>query len=358
MNRKERRIQDRQKQRDIKKMPIVEVPNKFFLKGTKLRQKKTVFIFRRGGLGDYINFMSTMFFIADSYPQIYGLLYVSKPFYDVAKFLMEDVNNWEVRDRATLKDLNETAFINDIGPDKIPINATGCHLMDLGAIYFAGLSYLPKEYRFLPRIEYKSGKDWGLPKRYAVFTPGYTAKSRRVKPEYYNELTKYCETQGITPVHLGKANFSQSEVAKGQGYKATIQEDFDLTIGVDLTEKTTLLEAIEIMGHAQFVLGLDNGLLHFAGCTSVPIIFGHNIASVEHRAIRRPEGDTVNIEIPREALSCIGCQSYMRYTGGHHHNLCFYGHYACLDILFNNKCETWKNAIDHILKTKNEKHGR
>jgi ADP-heptose:LPS heptosyltransferase len=341
----------------MKKLKTISANPKIFLPGTQLEKQRAVFIFTKGGLGDYINFMSAVVWATKENPHLISHVLVNEPFKTVAEYIAKELPNCTVHTPEYLRVIHKQYDkVLIYYPDNQLINATGAHLMDLGFMYYAQVQKPPEGYGFLPEINYDKPWRWPelLDKPYAVFTPGATARARVVYAKYFNELVGYTISKGITPVFLGKREFVKDP--KGEGYKATFQDGYNLTKGIDLTEKTTLLEAVQIMSKACFVIGLDNGLLHFAGTTEAPIIFGHNVATVEHRAIRRRRGLTINIELKETDLSCIGCQSRMRYIVGHKFSRCLYGgnigkEYQCLDLLFSQGCITWKAAIDHITKT-------
>lgn len=331
-----------------------------FRENSEIKPVTAYFVMHNGGLGDYINMISAILYIADRYHHVKGRVIVNPPFLAVAKYLLDKYPQWyciDARDK-NLK-LEDDCLVINPKPREQAINATGAHLMDLGWKYYLNIETCPEpfidQYNVLPRIKYEGPWKWkelDRSKPYAVFTPGATTKARTMPAKPFNELVEYTLSLGITPVFLGKKDFAEGrDMVKCADYTANFNKSYDLTKGVDLREKTTLLEAIQIMGGAKFVLGLDNGLLHFAGTTEVPVIFGHNIADLKERTIRRPNPNrTFNIAVPREALACIGCQSNMRFIVGHRFNRCAYDDLKCLEYLFANDSETWKQAIDMAIK--------
>ena len=311
------------------------------------------FVLTGGGLGDYICHMTAFKWLAETQPHVEGRLFCAQPFLDVAKYIMKDYEHWSVYDPANVEQVIKKFEMLLTPAQYIKyIDAVGSHLLDLGFKYYAKLDAPPKDYNYMVDLsEYKSGKDWGLPEKYAVLTPGYTTEVRMMRGKYLNELSQYLKEKDITPVYLGKKDFTVSgknhQVAPH--YKGYFSEDFDPSLGIDLREKTTLLECVEIIGGAQMILGVDNGLLHFAGCTTTPIVFGHTITEPRHREVRRRDGEVINIVISKNHLPCSGCQSNMRFIPFHDFKHCLYGDRACIDMLFGNNCVTWKRAIDHIL---------
>lgn len=331
-----------------------------FRPNTKHTQVKYNFFLTLGGLGDYISWCPALQWIAEKNPQVIGQIFVNPPFDEVAKYLFKQYQNWKVHKLAFAPSIMRDGELI-LDPKKFAtkyIFSTGAHLIDLGFMLYCNQGIPMSGYNRLPPINYKGPWKWpelDEQEPYAIFTPGATVDTRATPGPAFNELVNYTISKGIKPVFLGKKLFSHR--GEETGYFAKFKDEYDFTKGVDLREKTTLLEAVQIMRGARFVIGVDNGLLHFAGCTEVPIIFGHTIARVEHRQIRRLKGLTVNIAVSKESLPCIACQSDMRYIitpdskKGHRFSKCIYDDYKCLEMLFSSECSSWKKAIDHVLET-------
>lgn len=330
---------------------VVKISGGGFRPNTEYKEITSNFMMVKGGLGDYICQMPVFEWMANELPQVIGNIYVAKPFSDVARYIMKPYPKWKVIDDD--KSLVPSGqLIYDPSSYNMYINAIGAHLMDLGAMMYAALDKVPKKWERMPDLaSYDSGKDWGLTSPYAVLTPTYTAPARMMPGAALNTLSRYLLDKGITPVYLGKRDFAPHATAD---YKGKEDEEFDAALGVDLREQTTLLEAVEVMKGARLVLGVDNGLLHFAGCTEVPIIFGYTVTTVAHRHIKRNKGKTINITVNEELLPCIACQSKARFIPDHNFKRCLYGDYACIKALFYDNAAIWKNAIDNILEDKSE----
>lgn len=325
---------------------------------TKLTRYIHNFAINNGGLGDYINYMSAFQFMASEYPQIKGRIFVKQPFLDVAQYILRDYPEWKVYDTEVApKIIKEGELLHNPGQWHRYLNATGAHLMDLGWKYFLGLDApLPGWDRLPDLTDYVSGKEWNLPLRYAVVTPGYTSPARAIPAKGFNAICSHLLSKGIVPVFLGKENFAEAADPnlKHPDYYMKMQEGIDLTRGINLINQTTLLESVEIMRDALLVIGVDNGLLHFAGCTEVPIIFGHTVTTIQDRIIRRPKGTTYNISPDVEEVPCAGCQSKMRANVGHDFKYCFYKDYACLDNLFKDDAYKWTSAVNLLLRLSNQ----
>lgn len=341
-------------------MNLIEMNPLHFRRGTKGEKQIIYFVFSRGGIGDYINFMSAIIYIAEQNPHVLGTLCVNPPFTDIAKYIMRAYPKWRVIQNSEIESkIKKGNLLCDPMSSGLYLNATGAHLMDLGFALYCNRSHAVEGYNTMVRVNYPLKSD-SFPhelniKPYAVFTPGFTAKARAMPGKYINELARYTKDKGILPVFLGKADFAfQGPNSENKGYYARFPDDIDYSIGLDLREKTTLLEAIGIIEGAEFILGVDNGLLNLAGTTDTSIIYGHTVTSIADRNIRRSKGLTININVPKKDLSCIGCQSNMRFMMGHKFSHCIYGDYVCLDLLFADNCKTWKDAIDYTLGAGNE----
>lgn len=331
--------------------------------GPNMRSYSTpiAFVFNQGGVGDYINWASAIKWIHETYTHVDGRVYVSELFLRVAEYLFADYPRWKVIHRDKFPAAHERgAPICNPAPSTQLINACGAHLMDLGYWYFSCVDPVPGTSVIVPKdlemLEIKYEGPWKWPELdpnsdFALFTPGCTSEVREMPVKAFNELVDYTIKKGITPVFLGKRELSENYEAKFLHY--------DLSRGIDLRERTDLIEATQLMRKARFILGIDNGLLHMAGTTDCPTIFGHNVAPAVQRHLRRRKGFTVNITVPETELPCIGCQSKMRFMpNGHDFRQCFWKKHnpekdrICLSHLFKNDSKEWKAAIDKVLSQK------
>lgn len=308
------------------------------------------FFVSRGGLGDYLNWVPAFKWIAEKNHHVKSKIFIAEPMATVYKYIFKDHKNIIVFSHKDItSEVKNGEAVCNMEKYELFINATGGHLMDLGFMYLCTSVKPYPGYDKLPVIDYKETPDDLLPQKpYAVFTPGATHKTRQMPAKAFNELVQYTYELGITPVFLGKKDFAEG--TRNIAYIADFLEEYDYSCGFDLREQTTLLQSTQIMAGAEFVLGIDNGLLHFAGCTSVPVIFGHTITEVWQRDLRRVSGKTINITLDKKDLPCIGCQANMRFIMGHNFSKCIYDDYKCLELLFANNSETWKLAIKSVLE--------
>jgi ADP-heptose:LPS heptosyltransferase len=242
------------------------------------------------------------------------------------------------------------------------LNATGAHLLTCGWVYMTNKEKAPNHnsavdglpWHHYPKFKQADLDALTLPeeakqlegKRYAVITTGVTTPSRNIKPEYYNMIIDHVIAKGLTPVFLGKR-------VTGTGNQRNIHtvysDQVNYKLGVDLLDKTSLMQAASIMSRAAFVVGHDNGLLHLAGCTEVPIVFGYNLASPEHREPVRQIGKVYNVHLEHKDLACTFCQSNTNFVIGYNFRQCFYADLKCMDLLFENNAERWRVKMDEAL---------
>lgn len=323
------------------------------------------FVFLNGGAGDYFCWLQPIRWLADQAVWIHGTLVVPTYLKEIAEHFITPYKHWRVK---TYKELQEIPKADDMpfrGPvilHQESLNATGAHLATCGWVYFTNKekapdgnservpegwwSYPQFKQEYLDSIELPT--EMGLkPRSYIVLTTGTTTPSRDVPGQYWNPIIEHIRSRGLTPVFLGK-----SVVVTGnlKNIHTVWKPEIEYGKGLDLRDKTSLTQAAAIMSNAAAVVGHDNGLLHLAGCTpSVPIVFGYNLASPEHREPRRPAGRIYNVILDDKELSCYFCQSKTNFVIGYNFRQCRYADNKCIDMLFDNEGARWKKQIDLAL---------
>lgn len=330
-------------------------PEHGFLPGTEISCVPVNFMLNNAGMGDYICYSSALLWIARERPWVYGTLYVSAFMVPFFRLLFEPYPHWRVLEG---RDIKLDGTVCTIGPDlevggyrqfQQLYNATGAHLVDLGFAYYANMSAPPEatypylslpESRVLPAVR-------KLSRKYFVITTGFLTEARSLEGKHLNPLIEFGLEQGLTPVFLGKENAID-------GHKTRFSGDIHYEKGLDLRNKTTILDAAAIMQYSACTLGLDNGLLHLASCTPGNVIFGYNIAGPSHREPRRTWGKLINVTVTREELACIHCQDRQKLNINHFFGSCYYKDYPehnlrCRELLFAGEGAKWKAAIMQML---------
>lgn len=340
-------------------------PETTFRPKTPMFPIKMNFIFLNGGGGDLINWMRPIQWLAECATWIDGTLIHPTYFTELATYWLKPYPRWGHKDYKHLQEIDkadQTPFRGPVVLQQESLNATGAHLMTCGWVYFTNKECAPEgcdstgrpwnaypylEQEFLNTIEIP--KETPEPGTYAVITTGITTPSRTVKPEYWNYVIDYVRSLGLTPVFLGK---TLVETGNQRNIHTEWRKEVRYDLGVNLIDKTSMMQAAAVMSKAAVVIGHDNGLLHLAGCTDVPIVFGYNLASPKHRRPIRPTENVYDVFLDNKELACNFCQSNNNFVIGQNYRSCYYGDLKCFDLLFDNQAARWKKQIDLALSDK------
>lgn len=172
-----------------------------------------------------------------------------------------------------------------------------------------------------------------------VITSDYTALSRQWPSVHINTLARRLRAQGLTPVLLGRSKRIETGIDKDPIIPVT-NAGVDASLFVDLRDKTSLIEALGVMQRAKAVVGVDNGLLHLAHCTDVPIVYGFTTLLPQHRVPFRKQylysaentstwrAEHGLTEVLEAQVPCGGCQS-RGFAVNNDWRTCLFGDYAC-----------------------------
>lgn len=302
-------------------------------------------VLNHGGIGDFIYWIVAIEWVFKEHPHLFGSVLAPRFFHELACHWLSGL-----KDRVVVRSfdkLDEDDFF--LRRDKYflcpngaqLVNSCGAHLLDIGFRYYANLDEIPDGYRRMPKIvgDEVSLAKFYLPKKYVVVTSEATSPIRRLKADTINGIVDWVRDHDLVPIFLGKSRLAHD-------YKTHPDEGVKLERVIDLRERTTLLEAACILAHAQAVVGLDNGLLHLAACSRVPVIMGFNTVDPRHRAPIRDSGLKTIAVMPNESLECRFCQSRVRYVMGHNFHFCLYKDNRCLDML---TAKTFIDALEKVL---------
>jgi len=344
--------------------------------GTTLPVVKNYFVFAGAGMGDFICYMPAMVWIARNCPWIEGGIYCPEFFIEFAENIMRPYG-WRAFDAAKIKETLPRGVVLT-GPGVAIegkknvqlLNGTGGHLVDVGHAMMVNRLPTSDFDRMYPQIRFS--EEWlapteakfrtflGLPERgqYVVLTPGGVSDNRTVPGEYWNPIIDHIKELGLTPVFLGRSQMSKH-------LRVSFPDGCRYQDGLDLRDKTTMLEAAWIMQDAACVLGHDNGLIHLAGCTDAAIIASYGSVHPRERRVFRKHGKW--IELFPESLPCAGCQTHVKKLRFHSFKYCIYKKknengedvqdLQCIDELFSNEASQWKLAIDCMVDGKGKMSG-
>lgn len=170
-----------------------------------------------------------------------------------------------------------------------------------------------------------------LPESYVVLTPAFTAPVRALPSRTWNRIAKWLVTEGVTPVWMGaKAETIPGPLTPPSKYV----EGVDYSIGIDLRDATTLLEAGKIIAKSKALVGVDNGLVHLAACTSAKIVVGFTSVDPITRLPYRNsnKGDGCFVIIPPDYIECKFRQTRAHFDYVTDYRECYCG-YECVESL-------------------------
>ncbi len=337
----------------------------YFRPGTELPVINVNMIFKGAGMGDYICYMPAMIWTALNTPWIHGRIHVGQFFCEFAENIIKQTGNknWKVIPLPAGFKSEDDLHLENGSLSRGPgiqmnghrnhqlVNGTGGHLVWLGFMYYCNMFPPPTNADYYPVINFDgwadSFEDWHITrgklyhKKYVVFTPGAVSAARTVPGHYWNPLIEYVKSRGLTPVFLGTRKLADLTVKFPDGC--------EYGEGIDLRDKTTMLEAAWIMKHSAAVVGLDNGLIQLASCTDASIVAAYNMVSPDQRRPRRRAGVWREITLTEQELSCSHCQSNMKNMFPHNFARCLHDDLRCIDMLFARDGARFKASLDSIL---------
>ncbi len=199
----------------------------------------------------------------------------------------------------------------------------------------------PEDMNYLtPKLDDIDLSKFNLPEKYVVMPLGFTSNVREFLPQNANPVIDYIKSKGYEVVFLGSSVKSErvEEVVCGH-----FREDIHWHKGINLINKTTLCEAVKIVHGAKTLVGVDCGMLHIAAThPTMPIV---GAFTTVHSSARLPYRHNIKgfnyhaIDIPKEKLACINCQSRLVMSFNHSFLQCFedpdarMGDIKCLSLL-------------------------
>lgn len=305
-------------------------------------------LFDNGGIGDLIAWLPAVKFVYNTHPHVNVKVWLPDFFFDIAKNALRGTEK-----RVTIYKLsNQLHLLNRTNPiysfKMQNYTNLGAHMTEHAFEVICHTK--PDDKSQLNYLSLDLSKTditkFNLPEKYVILTTGYTAPVREFLPEHVNNISQYVLSKGYTPVFLGKQTINTGirHVIKGN-----FNDEIDLSTGVNLIDKTNLFECVKICSNSAGVVGLDNGILHLAGCTSVPIIGGFTTVNPTHRMPYRNGvlGWEYYPVVPPVSLKCRFCQSNWQFTNNHEFTKCYYEDYKCLKEL---NADLYIEQLERVLK--------
>lgn len=291
-----------------------------------------------GGLGDRLAQMPAVLYCLRENPHVTMDLWCPDYFVDLARHFLrcyEDRVDVIATDRANLlldQTLPSVAFRNQY------CTSLRMHLVDNAFVIMNGVDVEPKHKNY-PKLrldEIDTVKFNLEPNTYVCLTPAFTSTTRQLPSNTYNEIATWIRARGLEVVWLGA---QQAAIHGGQAPKSKHPDDIDYSVGIDLRDRTTLLEAGKLLALASCVLGLDSGLQHLAACSDVNIIVAYSMVAPEIRLPYRHGtlGWNCYVVEPEESLACRYCQSSFHFLYQHDFRACYTGTLDCVKQLTSTK---------------------
>ncbi len=329
--------------RQVKSISVIDVvivaPKQEQRKMLKLPNQKINCYMDTGGCGDAIARLPAIKYILNHNEHLSMDLWVPEYFVDLCRHLL--INHL---DRCAVMSVNRMPLLLDQNIPSITFKNEYCtplrmHLVDNAFQILNGTHDVAPEHKNYPRLRLEDidTTHFNLePNTYVALTPAFTSKTRELPAQTYNEIAGYLVTRGYTPVWLGAR---EEKIPIGHRPQSVYTEHIDYTIGRDLRDQTTLLEAAKIMALAKAVVGLDNGLLHLAACSDVPLVAAYSMVAPEIRLPYRRGTLGWNCQVvePEESLACRYCQSQFNFLFSHDYRTCYTGTLDCTKQLTSKK---------------------
>lgn len=293
------------------------------------------FILMDGGVGDHMASLVAIDYVVTNYAWIKPLIWVPDYMLDFSRHVLP--SKALVRNYSAMQ-----AYYNEKLPTKTTKWDGVMSPMKIHCLDYAFLKLCDEN----PPIEAKNylkirpnaidTDSFKLSDKYVVITTGYTAKVREFKAKYINEVAAYVKGKGYMPVFLGQ---TKTETGASHIIEGNFDADINFNIGLNLVNKTTLLEAAKIMGNATAVVGIDNGLLHVAGCTDVAILGGFTTVSPRIRMPVRHNvlGWNYYPIVSGQGKGCNFCQEKTNFLYGHDYRECLYKDDICTEQMTADK---------------------
>ncbi len=274
-----------------------------------------------GGVGDLVAALVPIDYMLRRYPWITPLIWIPDMMLDLAKNLLPA--GTEVYSYSEMKG----RYIPN-RPTKTTQWDGHTSAMKIHCVDYAFLKMLDELPPISDRnyLRLKPGTDvekFFLPKKFIVITTGFTSDVKEFLPEYINKVVDYAHAKEYAVVFLGSSN---TKTGSYRPITAAFREEIAFGKGLNLVDKTTLLECAEIMSRAACVVGVDNGLLHVAGTTDVPIVGGFTFITPESKMPYRHDQLGWNFfpVVPDSSLACAGCQVTTNFLYGHDYRKCLW----------------------------------
>lgn len=292
------------------------------------------FIFDHAGIGDIVAAIPALKYVCDNHPQV--IPYIWGPDFTVELLKTTLPKKCIIRGFSDQNKYNASYVGRNLSCDKHTSLST--HLTDFAFSSFVN-TQVDDKYKNYPRINIEKINlhQFHLPEKFVILTAGFTAQVRELLPEHCNKIIDYVKSKEYEIIFLGKEESFNGHKHSIQG---TFKEEIEFHKGINLINKTSLLESIAIIDKAKCLIGLDNGLMHLAGLTDTAIVGGYTTVSSRLRMPYRHNQlgwNVFPVELTIQELACINCQQNFQFTHNFDFKGCFYNDTLCIKLLTADK---------------------
>lgn len=301
--------------------------------GTNFKQEELNVLIQEQGLGDMIANLPALRYIHKKYKHIKLNIWVPDfiaPLYRLAIPNPHSVRGYSEGEK---KYKHGLATIATGRSNHKGINSMKIHPVDYAFLVLCNEQ--PEiEYKNYPRLDLSKIKTnhLNLPEKFVCISVGATAPVKAISGSIINSIAKHAIKKGYTPVFLGS---TKQEIGKdGVVLKVTLNEEVDYSLGLDLTNKTNILETARIIDLSKCLIGMEGGLTHMAGLTDTPTISSYTFADPKRLMPIRNNilGHNIYPIEPALDLECRYCLTYTNFIYDHEFSSCFYGDYQCVPV--------------------------
>ncbi len=302
------------------------------------------FLLHSAGMGDNIATLIVADYILNNFSYVNLIIYVPDYLEDFARHVLPSraiIRNFTKGSKKYNRNL--TAISNQWGVHTAMRTHPTDHAFHLMLDKHVSIEH--KNYLKIRPEEIDISK-YNLPEKYVCINVGSTAKPKELPPDIINTISTYCLSMGYMPVFLGK---KESPVGFDKKKMVATIADIDFSKGIDLTDKTDLLECAAIISGAKCMVGMEGGLTHLAASTDTHIIASYTfvdptiIAPVRNNI----KGYNMTIITPEaKKVSCRFCQSNMSFIYDVDFKECYYDDLLCVTSL---KADSFIEALEKVL---------
>jgi len=238
-----------------------------------------------------------------------------------SKFLVMEDDTWRFDKTYSVRRLND---VEKKGGNLCRLTPAKMTLSHYASIGLCGEILPEAKYYYLPVRPVdvsKFGVDFS---QSVVLIVSYRDVNRSIPAEELLKIAEYVYCRGYIPVYVGRTEDGAWRE------RAPVSPFTPPPYGVDLRNRTSLLELASIMNKAVAVCGVDSGPVHLAGTTSTNLIAGYTNVDWKFRIPKRAFGRTVVIE--PDPMDCRYCSS--KWLKDFYNFLnCYHGHNNCVKTL-------------------------